>query len=95
MKTLKNSDDAGAGRYVSNTTATVNALMGFSTFTANDFSRNWRFDTEAFYDYSDQTRVSFGTGYSHAVAGDWEFGGYYPGGNGWYETVRLVYKVRA
>jgi len=90
---LKNSDDAGAGRYVSNTTAGVNALMGFSSFTANDFMRNCRFDTEAFYDYSDQTRISFGTGYSHAQVGDWEFGGYYPGGNGWYETVRSYTKL--
>lgn len=90
---LKNSDDAGAGRYVSNTTAGVNALMGFSSFTANDFMRNWRFDSEAFYDYSDQTRISFGTGYSHAQVGDWEFGGYYPGGNGWYETVRSYTKL--
>ena len=90
---LKNSDDAGAGRYVSNTTAGVNALMGFSSFTANDFMRNCRFDSEAFYDYSDQTRISFGTGYSHAQVGDWEFGGYYPGGNGWYETVRSYTKL--
>jgi iron complex outermembrane receptor protein len=90
---LKNSDDAGAGRYVSNTTAGVDALMGFSSFTANDFMRNWRFDSEAFYDYSDQTRISFGTGYSHAQVGDWEFGGYYPRENGWYETVRSYTKL--
>jgi len=90
---LKNSDDAGAGGYVSNTTAGVDALMGFSSFTASDFMRNWRFDSEAFYDYSDQTRISFGTGYSHAQVGDWEFGGYYPGGNGWYETVRSYTKL--
>jgi len=90
---LKTSDDAGAGSFVSNTTAGVNALMGFSSFTANDFMRNYRFDSEAFYDYSDQTRLSFGTGYSHAQVGDWEFGGYYPGGNGWYETVRSYAKL--
>ena len=90
---LKNSDDAGAGGYVSNTTAGVDALMGFSSFTSNDFMRNWRFDSEAFYDYSDQSRISFGTGYSHAQVGDWEFGGYYPGGNGWYETVRSYTKL--
>jgi outer membrane receptor protein involved in Fe transport len=90
---LKNSDDAGAGGYVSNTTAGVDALMGFSSFTANDFMRNWRFDSEAFYDYSDQTRISFGTGYSHAQVGDWEFGGYYPRENGWYETVRSYTKL--
>jgi outer membrane receptor protein involved in Fe transport len=90
---LENSDDAGAGRYSSNTTATVNSLMGFSSFTANDFMRNCRFDSEAFYDYSDRTRMSFGAGYSHAEVGDWEFGGYYPGGNGWYETVRSYTKL--
>ncbi|OHB62182.1 MAG: hypothetical protein A2167_01740 [Planctomycetes bacterium RBG_13_46_10] len=90
---LKNSDDAGAGCYASNTTAAVNALMGFSRFTANDFMRNWRFDTEAFYDYSDQTKISFGTGYSHAELGDWEWGGYYPGGTGRYGTVRSYTKL--
>jgi iron complex outermembrane receptor protein len=90
---LKNSDDAGAGRYASNATATVNALMGFSSFTTNDFSRNWRFDSEAIYRPSDETKLSFGTGYSHTVAGDWEFGGFYPGGNGWYEEVRPYIKL--
>jgi len=90
---LKNSDDAGAGEYVSNTTAGANYLMGFNTFTANDFMRNERFDGEAFYDYSDQTKLSFGAAYSHAAVGDWEYGGYYPGGNGWYETVRSYAKI--
>jgi len=90
---LKNSDDAGAGRYVSNTTPGVEALMGFSTFTANDFMRNERFDGEAFYDYSDRTIVSFGAGHSRADVGDWEFGGYYPGGNGLYETTRSYAKL--
>ncbi len=90
---LKNSDDAGAGEYVSNTTATVNTLMGFSSFTADDFMRNSRFDTEAQYDYSNRTRISFGTGYSHTEVGDREWGGYYPGGTGWYETVRSYTKL--
>ncbi len=90
---LESSDDAGAGRYASNTTATVNALMGFSSFTANDFARSWRFDSEAIYRPSDETKLSFGTGYSHSVLGDWEFGGYYPGGNGWYEEVRPYIKL--
>jgi outer membrane cobalamin receptor len=90
---LKDSDDAGAGRYASNSSATVNAMMGFGGFTANDFMRSGRFDTEAFYDYSDQTRISFGTAYSHTEVGDWEWGGYYPGGNGWYETVRSFTKL--
>ena len=90
---LKSSDDAGAGREASNTTPTVNALMGFNSFTANDFSRNWRFDSEAIYRPSDETKLSFGTGYSHTVEGDWEFGGYYPGGDGWYEEVRPFIKL--
>ncbi len=90
---LEDSDEAGAGRYKSKQTGTVNFLMGFSSFTANDFMRNYRFDTEAFYDYSDRTRISFGAGYSHAEVGDWEWGGYYPGGNGWYETIRSFAKL--
>lgn len=90
---FESSNDSGAGRYVSNTSALVEALMGFSGFTANDFMRNWRFDNEAFYDYSDKTKLSFGAGYSNAEVGDWEFGGYHPGGNGWYETVRSYTKL--
>lgn len=90
---LENSDEAGSGKYVSNTTASINALMGFSRFTANDFMRNYRFDSEAFYDYSEQTKISFGTGYSHAEVGDWEWGGFYPGGTGWYEIVRSYTKL--
>jgi len=90
---LKNSDDAGAGEYVSNTTAGATSLMRFNTFTANDFMRNQRFDGEAFYDYSDQTKLSFGAAYSHAAVGDWEYGGYYPGGDGRYETGRTYAKL--
>ncbi|MFH1314744.1 MAG: TonB-dependent receptor [Candidatus Eisenbacteria bacterium] len=90
---LRNSNDAGAGRYVSSATATLNDLMGFSGFAANDFMRNERLATEAVYHYSDRTSLSFGTGYSHADVGDWEWGGYYPGGNGWYETVRSYTKL--
>jgi len=90
---FESSDDAGAGRYVSNTSSLVEGLMGFTGFTANDFMRNCRFDTEAFHDYSDQTRLSFGAGYSHADVGDWEFGGYHPGGNGWYKRIRSYAKI--
>ncbi len=85
---LKDSDKAGAGRYESMQPPTVNALMGLSTFAADDFMRNARFDSEVFHDFSDRTTLSFGAAYSHAEVGDWEFGGYYPGGNGWYETLR-------
>jgi len=37
---FKNSDDAGSGKYKSNTTAIVETLMDFSSFTANDFLLN-------------------------------------------------------
>jgi iron complex outermembrane receptor protein len=56
----------------------LNALIGFSTYEARDFARNQRTDTEAFWDVSDLTRLSFGIGHTHIDAGDFEVGGYYP-----------------
>ena len=90
---LESSDAAGAGRYKSNTDAATEALIGYSGFTANDFMRNLRFDTEAIYRPSDETKLSFGAGYSSATAGNFEFAGYYPEGNTWFGTLRSYVKL--
>ena len=37
--------------------------------------------------------MSFGVGYSHNEMGDFEFGGYYPRENSWFETVRPYVKI--
>jgi iron complex outermembrane receptor protein len=74
---LENSDDAGAGKQVSAEPA-FNGLIGFDSYKARDFSRNWRFDFEARYQYSDDTELSFGAAYSNLEMGDSEFAGFYP-----------------
>ncbi|MHC5083209.1 MAG: TonB-dependent receptor plug domain-containing protein [Planctomycetota bacterium] len=89
---FEDSDAAGAGTYESNNPA-LNPLMGFDSFTAQDYSRNFRMDSEMGYDYSDDTHLSFGAGYSHMERGDWEMLGYYPGGDAWYETLRTFAKL--
>jgi iron complex outermembrane receptor protein len=92
----ESSDEAGAGRYVSgNHTLTGNPLLGvgFNNFSAKDYSRAFQVGSEAFYNYSENTIISFGTDYSHNVLGSYEFLGYYPSGNGWHETVRSYAKL--
>jgi outer membrane receptor for ferrienterochelin and colicin len=71
----------------------LNSLTGFNSYQAQDYARNTRIDTEFLYDYSDQTKVSFGTAYSHLIRGDWEFLGHFPGGRAWYETIRNFVKI--
>ncbi len=92
----ESSDEAGAGRYASgNQTLTGNPLlgMGFNNFSAKDYSRTFLLSSEAFYNYSENTIISFGTDYSHRDLGNYEFLGYYPSGNGWHETVRPYAKL--
>ena len=92
----ESSDEAGAGRYESgNKTLTGNPLlgMGFNNFSARDYSRAFQLSSEAFYNYSENTIISFGTDYSRNVLGSYEFLGYYPGGNGWHEAVRSYAKL--
>src|SRR4030042_5330977 len=77
----ESSDQAGAGRYESgNQTLTRNPLlgMGFNNFSARDYSRALQLGSEAFYNYSENTIISFGTDYSHNVLGSYEFLWYYP-----------------
>ena len=92
----ESSDDASAGQYESgNETLTGNPLLGigFNNFSAKDYSRMFQLSSEAFYNYSENTIISFGTDYSHNDLGNYEFLGFYPSGNGWHETVRSYAKL--
>jgi len=74
---FEDSDKAGAGKFESGFPA-LNPLIGFNNYSARDFMRNWRFDTEAVYRHSERTKLSFGGGYSNFESGSNEFVGYYP-----------------
>ncbi|MCD4831738.1 MAG: TonB-dependent receptor, partial [Anaerohalosphaeraceae bacterium] len=74
---VKDSDEAGAGKYKSFNPA-LNAAMGFNNFVARDFSRNWRFDSEAVRHITEMTDLSFGLGHIQSELGGHEFVGYFP-----------------
>jgi outer membrane receptor for ferrienterochelin and colicin len=86
------SDEAGAGNFTSLTPA-MNSLIGFDSFETHDFSRNWIFDTEAIYQASPNTEISFGAGHSNNVLGNWEIGGILPEENSQLETTRLFSRI--
>lgn len=88
----EDSDAAGAGQ-MSTSKPALNALTGFDNYTAQDWTRNLRVDTEFQYDYSDWTKLTFGTAYSHMEGGDWEYLGYFPGDNSRFETLRNFVKL--
>jgi outer membrane receptor protein involved in Fe transport len=71
----------------------LNGLMGFGDFTTRDFSRNWRFDIEAFYRPSEMTEISFGSGYSHMEMGDYEQLGYFPMNDGRNELLQPFARI--
>ena len=74
---LENSDRAGAGKYSTSVPA-LSGLIGYSSYEARDFSRNWRFDFDSSYKYSDDTDISIGAAHSNLEMGDFELVGYYP-----------------
>ena len=93
---IKSSDDAidGGASYKSFTGSSfMDGLIGFDSFTARDFSRNWRFDTEAIYRASKMTEIDFGIGYSHLESGDFELMGYFPMKDIRSELVRSFAKI--
>jgi iron complex outermembrane receptor protein len=77
-ESAEDSDAAGAGRYGSGVSSTTNSLMGFSSFSARDWGRYWKFDTQAEYRANDQTKWSFGVAHSSGREGDYEFIGSFP-----------------
>ncbi len=89
---FEDSDAAGAGK-MSLSTPALNALIGFDSYAAQDYARNFRTDNEFRYEISDETIFSFGAGYSHLERGDIEFIGYFPGGHARYETFRSFAKI--
>ncbi len=90
---FEDSDAAGAGQMNLSVPA-IAPLIGFDSYKAQDYARNLRLDTEFAYDYSDETKLSFGAGYSHLEMGDWELLGYHPGGRAWHETARSFAKIQ-
>ena len=88
----KNSDEAGAGRYYSFVPA-MNPLIGFSTFSAEDFSRTFITDNELTLPLSKMSEMTFGISHSNITAGDYELGSYFPRKNHRYETTRLTLKI--
>ena len=89
----KPSKDCGAGGYSTTASATTQSLIGYSGYTANDFNRNWLFDTEAIYQHTEDTSLSFGAGYSSKEYGSYEFAGFNPEGNALMETIRTYARV--
>ncbi|MCD4830324.1 MAG: TonB-dependent receptor plug domain-containing protein [Anaerohalosphaeraceae bacterium] len=77
---VKSSDDAGTGSYQSFSPALTGAI-GFNNYSARDFSRNVRFDSEAVRHITEMTDFSFGFGYTQAESGTYEQVGYFPRGN--------------
>jgi outer membrane cobalamin receptor len=74
---VKDSDAAGAGKYVSGLSR-FNNLMGFDGFEATDWGRYYKFDTQAEYREDKQTLWSFGVSHSSGQEGDFELGGVFP-----------------
>lgn len=92
---IKSSDDVlGDAPYtIKNTQLQLLLSSALPSYTARDFSHNWRFDTEASYQASESTRFSLGTGYDHQIAGDFELVGYFPMENTHNEFLRPFARV--
>jgi outer membrane cobalamin receptor len=86
---VEDSDAAGAGKYyASSYTAT-----GFDSYTARDWGRFWKLDTQAEYRLSEATRWSFGAAHSSSQEGDFEFMGYFPRRDALTEYTRLFTRL--
>ncbi|OHB62186.1 MAG: hypothetical protein A2167_01775 [Planctomycetes bacterium RBG_13_46_10] len=90
----ENSDKAGAGDYISGQPAvTVFPSVGFNSFTAQDFARNWRFDSETVYNASEQTKYTFDASYANLNYGDYELIAYFPKRDILTSVSRLVSRI--
>jgi outer membrane cobalamin receptor len=74
---MRDSDAAGAGKYISGVPA-LNGLMGFDSFEARDWGQHYKFDTQAEYREDKQTRWSFGVAHSSGQEGGFELAGVFP-----------------
>jgi len=86
---VEDSDAAGAGKYHSSSYS----VTGFESFTARDWGRLWKFNTQAEYRVDDQTRWSFGAAHSSVQEGDFEFMGYFPRRDVLTEYTRLFTRL--
>ena len=81
---IEDSDAAGAGKYHSDAGAGGGGGPGdgggtsTSDFSARDWGRYWKFDTQADYHADEQTKYSMGVSHSSGQEGDFEFTGFYP-----------------
>jgi len=73
----------------------INSLMGFDSFSARDYARNWVFDGKAIYRPSGRSKLTLGTAASEHTGGSYELGGYYPRDNSHLQTVRSFARVDA
>ena len=89
---VKSSDEAGAGRYESFNPA-LTPLIGMNNYAARDFSRSWRFDTEAICHISKMTDLAFGLGHTHIESGSHEQIGYFPMKNSRTDMFRAFVKL--
>jgi iron complex outermembrane receptor protein len=89
----KDSDAAGAGRYVSGVPSAMDSLMGFDSFQARDWGRYWKFNSQAEYRTDQQTRWSFGVAHSSGQEGDFEFMGVFPRRDFLTEYTRLFVRM--
>lgn len=83
----ESSDRAGAGTYTAIVPPALYSLIGYP-YQANDFSRDWRFDSEAVYTLSDNQSLETGLAYAHDTMGSFEMSGYRPQINSRLETLR-------
>ncbi len=92
---VKSSEDVldGAEYSTSATNPLLLSAMGYSGFVARDFSRTWRFDSEAICDVSEDTELSIGAAASHFESGDYEQQGYFPRLDFRIDAVRSYVKI--
>ncbi len=89
---VKDSDEAGAGKYELGNSA-LQVPIGYNSYSANDYARDWRFDSVATHNIDDDTKLSLGLGISYGYKGDFEMIGYYPHTGMILETYRGFIKI--
>ena len=90
---MESSDEALGNASEKSFYPALNNLIGFDSYKARDSARPFRFDSEAIYDAQDDTKISFGTGYSGGTLGDFEFEGFFPRQNNRFEQVRPFVRI--
>ncbi len=86
---VEDSDAAGAGKYHPSNYPVV----GFNSYSARDWGRFWKFDTQAEYRANDRTHWNFGAAHSSTQEGDFEFMRYFPRRDVLTEYTRLFIRL--